>query len=124
MTVFPKRFKEARLQAGLSQERLGVLAGIDEHSASARINQYERGKHAPDWLTVKRLATVLRVPVAYFYAAEDDVAELLLAFCALDQEQRAKVLELVRQAPGLTTDASGPPPQSPAPGRGRGWPSR
>jgi len=99
VTVFPKRFKEARLRAGLSQERLGVLAGIDEHSASARINQYERGKHSPDWLTVERLATVLRVPVAYFYAAEDDVAELLLAFCALDPQQRAKVLELVRQAP-------------------------
>lgn len=98
MTVFPKRLKEARHRAGLSQEKLGVLAGIDEHSASARINQYERGKHEPDWLTVDRLAAVLRVPVAYFYAAEDDLAELLLMFDALDQEQRAKVLEMLRGA--------------------------
>ena len=29
-----KRLKEARLRAGLSQEKLGVLAGIDEASAS------------------------------------------------------------------------------------------
>ena len=38
-----KRLKEARLRSGLSQEKLGVLAGIDEASASARMNQYERG---------------------------------------------------------------------------------
>jgi transcriptional regulator with XRE-family HTH domain len=108
VTVFTKRLKQARLRAGLSQERLGVLAGIDEHSASARMNQYERGKHAPDWLTVERLAAVLRVPVAYLYAADDEVAELLLAFYALGPEHRAKVLELVRGS--LTASASASPP--------------
>jgi transcriptional regulator with XRE-family HTH domain len=44
-----KGWKEARLRAGISQEKLGVLAGIDEASASARMNQYERGKHTPDF---------------------------------------------------------------------------
>jgi DNA-binding XRE family transcriptional regulator len=44
-TVFSARLKEARIAAGLSQERLGVVAGIEEASASARMNQYERGKH-------------------------------------------------------------------------------
>ena len=28
------RLKEARIRAGLSQERLGILAGIDEATAS------------------------------------------------------------------------------------------
>ncbi|MBI0440159.1 transcriptional regulator, partial [Dickeya dianthicola] len=28
-------------------ERLGILAGIDEAMASARMNQYERGIHTP-----------------------------------------------------------------------------
>lgn len=72
------------------------------------MNQYERGKHAPDWLTVERLAAVLRVPVAYLYAADDEVAELLLAFYALGPEHRAKVLELVRGS--LTASASASPP--------------
>jgi transcriptional regulator with XRE-family HTH domain len=45
---------------------LGVRAGIDEYSSSARINQYERGKHTPDFLTARHLAKVLSVPVAYF----------------------------------------------------------
>jgi len=34
-----KRLKEARLRAGLSQYKLGVLAGLDEASSSARMNQ-------------------------------------------------------------------------------------
>ena len=41
MSIFAARLKEVRTTAGLSQERLGVLAGIDEASASARMNQYE-----------------------------------------------------------------------------------
>ena len=45
LNIIALRLKEARLRLGLSQEKLGVLAGIDEFSASARINQYERGKH-------------------------------------------------------------------------------
>ena len=97
MSVFPKRLKEARLRAGLTQEKLGVLAGIDEMSASARMNQYEREKHAPDWLTIKRIAKVLDVPVAYFIAVEDDTATLLLHFHALPAELRSRALTLISQ---------------------------
>lgn len=57
---------------------LGVRAGIDELSASGRVNQYERGKHAPDNLTASHLAEVLNVPVAYLYCVEDDLADLLV----------------------------------------------
>jgi transcriptional regulator with XRE-family HTH domain len=97
MSTLAKRLKEARLRAGLSQERLGVLAGIDEMTSSARMNQYERGKHAPDWLTVQRLATVLQVPVAYFYAEDDAAAELLLAFYALPLEAREEAVKAIRR---------------------------
>lgn len=38
-----KRLKEARLEAGLSQKRLGIAAGVDEFVVSARMNQYETG---------------------------------------------------------------------------------
>jgi transcriptional regulator with XRE-family HTH domain len=96
MSALSKRLREARLKAGLSQERLGVLAGIDEMSASARMNQYERGKHAPDWLTVQRLAAVLEVPVAYLYAEDDTTAELLLAFHALPLEAREEAVSLLK----------------------------
>jgi transcriptional regulator with XRE-family HTH domain len=43
--MLPHRLKEARLRTGLSQQKLGILAGIDEATASARMNQYERGIH-------------------------------------------------------------------------------
>lgn len=90
------RLKQARLRAGLTQEKLGVLAGIDEMSASARMNQYERGKHAPDWLTVERLAQVLDVPTVYFYAHEDDGADLILAFYRLPAEKKAAAIQAVK----------------------------
>jgi len=73
----PKRLKEARLAAGLSQKDLGIKAGIDEFSASARMNQYETGKHTPDFLILKRIAEVLNVPTAYFYTEEDKLAEII-----------------------------------------------
>lgn len=73
----PRRLKEARIAAKLSQKQLGITAGIDEFSASPRVNQYETGKHTPDFLTLKRIADVLSVPTAYFYAEEDDLAEMI-----------------------------------------------
>src|SRR3954453_12737680 len=97
MSVLAKRLKEARLRAGLSQERLGVLAGIDEMSASARMNQYERGKHEPDWLTVQRLAAVLQVPVAWLYADDDAAAELLPVFYALPLEAREEAVAALKK---------------------------
>ena len=43
--IFSIRLKMARKAKSLSQERLGILAGIDESSASARMNQYETGNY-------------------------------------------------------------------------------
>ncbi|WP_028389656.1 helix-turn-helix domain-containing protein [Legionella fairfieldensis] len=80
ISPLPKRLKEARLAAKLSQKELGIAAGIDRFSASPRINQYETGKHTPDFLTLKKLAEVLSVPTAFFYAEEDDLAEAIKQF--------------------------------------------
>jgi transcriptional regulator with XRE-family HTH domain len=96
MSVFAKRLKEARIRAGLSQEKLGVLAGIDEMSSSARMNQYEKAKHEPDFSMVERIAAVLNVPEAYFYAKDDEAAWLLVVFHRLPSEARLRVLEAVR----------------------------
>ena len=89
---FARRMKAAREQLGISQMELGVRAGIDEFSSSARINQYERGKHAPDFLTVRNLAKVLDVPTAYFYAEDDNLAELIMLFGKLNATDRKALL--------------------------------
>ena len=72
-----QRLKEARLEAGLSQKVLGIKAGIDEFSSSARMNQYETGKHVPDYWTIKRIAKVLRLPPAFFYCEDNELADLI-----------------------------------------------
>ncbi|ROR13459.1 helix-turn-helix domain-containing protein [Erwinia sp. JUb26] len=78
--MLAQRLKEARLRKGLSQQKLGVLAQIDEATASARMNQYERGIHVPDFELVCRLAVILDVPSCYFYTQEDELARLVLAW--------------------------------------------
>jgi len=97
MSVFPKRLKEARLEAGLSQEKLGVLAGIDEMSSSARMNQYEKGKHEPDFSMVERIARVLNMPTAFFYAESDDEAKLLRRFHRLSAQARAELMQRIEE---------------------------
>lgn len=91
LNIFARRLREARLRVGLSQMSLGVAAGIDEFSASPRINQYERGKHVPDLDTARRLAAVVGVPLAYFYCDEDELAGWLQVYQKLDQSQRKRV---------------------------------
>ncbi|MDA8477397.1 helix-turn-helix domain-containing protein [Citrobacter sp. Awk 4] len=75
-----KRLKIARINAGLKQAELGVRAGLDEESASARISSYENEVHAPDFRLVRKIAVVLDVPEAYFYAVEDGLAEVILQY--------------------------------------------
>src|SRR5262245_14747378 len=96
--VIGRRLMEARQRAGLSQKALGVKAGIDEFSASPRMNQYERGKHTPNPLVLERLASVLKVPVGYFYTRDDLLASLLLAIDALSTSKKRKLLAQLHQS--------------------------
>lgn len=82
-----RRLREARERQGLSQKALGIAAGIKEDSASPRVNQYERAKHVPDLLTLTHLAAALAVPVPYFYAEDEQLAEMLLLLHALPRPQ-------------------------------------
>jgi transcriptional regulator with XRE-family HTH domain len=63
---------------GISQEALATRAGIDEFSASARISQYETGKHAPRYEIACKLAEVLKVSVAFLYASDEATAQMLM----------------------------------------------
>lgn len=94
------RLKQARLAAGLSQKMLGIEAGIDAFVASTRINRYELGIHKPDLLTVRKLAQVLKVPVAFFYAdTDDEIAELLFRYVNADEEVRLRIQALLAEQP-------------------------
>lgn len=97
MSVLSTRLKEARLRADISQERLGIEAGIDEMSASARMNRYELGKRVPNPVLVERFGEILGVPASYFYAIEDKEAELLLNFHRLDAKRQQEVVDLVKK---------------------------
>lgn len=63
----------------MTQERLGVLVGIDESTARSRISHYEHGTYRPDFDTACRIARVLNVPECYLFTLDDDFAAELLA---------------------------------------------
>ncbi|MFW1843606.1 helix-turn-helix domain-containing protein [Acinetobacter pittii] len=94
--VFAMRLRLARKAKKLSQERLGILAGIDESSASARMNQYERGKHVPDFLMASKIAEILDLPAAYFYVENDLLAEILQLSHPLNEEDKIKVINFIK----------------------------
>lgn len=95
MSTLTKRLKEARLNAGLSQEQLGIRIGLEPESASTRMNRYELGKRIPDLELVERVAAELNLPAAYFYAVEDDEAQLLMQFHKLDAAKRRQAIAFI-----------------------------
>jgi len=72
---------------------IGILAGIDESSASTRMNYYAKGTNEPNLQTLTRIAAVVKTPVPYFYCEDDRLAELILKFGSLDEAQRNRLLE-------------------------------
>jgi len=90
--LIARRLREAREEAGLSLEALGVAVGIEEATAKVRIHQYEHEKHAPPFPMLERLAKVLNKPVVWFVCAEEDKG-LLLKLHALPQDSHRITLE-------------------------------
>lgn len=77
-SVIPSRLKAARLRADLTQEKLGVLAGIEEATARSRVSQYESGIHRPTFEMMCAFAKILKVPECYFYTVDDDFSEIII----------------------------------------------
>ncbi|EEX64308.1 TPA: helix-turn-helix transcriptional regulator [Vibrio cholerae] len=94
----PLRLKEARKKAKLSQKALGVRIGMDESSASPRMNQYEKGKHTPDVQTLKLLADELGVPLSYFFCEDEISAELAILISKLPVQEKKTLLESLKIA--------------------------
>jgi transcriptional regulator with XRE-family HTH domain len=93
-----KRLKEARLLSNLSQKKLGIAAGFDKFSTSPRMNNYERSRHEPDFSTLKAIAKVLRLPVAYFYAESSNLAAMIKLFHLLTEEQQREIIKKLEEA--------------------------
>lgn len=66
---------------------------MEPSSASGRMNHYEKGRHMPDYETLKKLAAELGVPVAYFFCDKESVAELVCILEQLTEEQRQALIE-------------------------------
>jgi transcriptional regulator with XRE-family HTH domain len=91
------RLRSARLQAGWSQEKLGVFAGLEEGTVSARMSGYESGKHTPAPLILERIADALKIPAPYFYTKDDGLAELIRCYGQLTGDGREKIIETGRR---------------------------
>ncbi|WP_027696950.1 helix-turn-helix domain-containing protein [Vibrio litoralis] len=88
----PIRLKQARKNANLSQKALGVHIGMDESSASPRMNQYEKGKHTPDINTLKLLANELGVPLNYFFCEDEATAKLACLIADMSESEREALI--------------------------------
>lgn len=91
VTVFGRRLRQARRRAGIPQDKLGVEIGLDETSASARISRYESGVHQPPVEIAQKLAKVLKVPTAYLYCDNDELAEFLLSWPYLIKADKKEI---------------------------------
>lgn len=63
------------------------------------MNHYEKGRHTPDVLTLKRMADELGVPLAYFFCESNLSAELNCLIDKLSEEDKAKLLERLKSPP-------------------------
>lgn len=100
-SIFGLRLRAARERAGLAQDRLGVLIGLDEGCSSARISRYETGVHEPPYEVAKNLAAALNVSVAYFYCPQNELAEILIETHDMSADELVAVLKLIRSVRNL-----------------------
>ena len=89
--VFGRRLRQARKWRGMPQDKLGVAIGLDETTSSARISRYETGVHEPPIATAQLLAEELRVPLAFLYCSEDDMAMALLNLARMSAAERRRL---------------------------------
>jgi transcriptional regulator with XRE-family HTH domain len=91
----PLRLKQARKAMGISQKQLGIQLGMEPGTASARMNHYEKGKHTPDYATLKAMADELGVPVAYFFCESESTAELLCLLEKMTEEEKSALVDII-----------------------------
>lgn len=93
----PARLKDARKKAKITQKELGVRIGMEQSSASGRMNHYEKGRHIPDISTLRRMAEELDVPLHYFFCEDDVSAELVCAVDKLSNEDKLDLIDALKK---------------------------
>lgn len=97
-SVFGRRLRAARTALKLSQAELGAMLGLEEaNSGAPRISRYELGLRDPDPATAEALAKALGVPVAYFHATSDVLAEVILLVAQLPAAQQKRALKRLKE---------------------------
>ena len=91
------RLRMQRKLLKLSQEEVGVAIGLDESCSRARISRYEIGVHEPSIETVKKLATVLKVPTVYLYCERNSLAKLILEIYFLTDSEIDLITKKIQQ---------------------------
>ena len=94
----PGRIKQARVSKGISQKELGIRIGLDQSSASSRMNHYEKGRHTPDIPTLKRMADELGVPLAYFFCESEKTAELICLIENLSETDKKTLIHRLKES--------------------------
>lgn len=101
MPIVRQRLKEAREDAGLSQEEVAKQLELGSHSA---YGNYERGKADPDLDNLVKLSRILSKPITWFLGIENedgkhlssDEVELLEAYRGLTYKGKKSALGLVQ----------------------------
>lgn len=96
-TLFGRRLREARLQFGMPQDKLGVMIGLDESCSSARMSRYENGIHEPPFKTIEKIALALKLPTAYFFCEDDRLANIISSYQASDEHQKQSIADYISQ---------------------------
>ena len=90
--IFAKRFKELRINSGVTQTEVSKCLGITK----ATISYYESGKRMPSNLMIRKIANYFKVPIDFLlgmdYIMEDSNDEYLKDDTLLKIIRRSKKL--------------------------------
>lgn len=90
--IFSKRFKELRVNAGVTQTEVSAYLGITK----ATVSYYESGKRMPSNAIIRKIANYFKVPIDFLlgmdYIMEDSNDEYLKDETLLKIIRRSKTL--------------------------------
>ncbi len=100
---FASRLKQAREQAGLTQQAFADKLGVTKNS----ISNYENGVSSPKWDILLKIFDVLHVDPNFLYQdnfSPIEAASLRSAIQAVDEQEQAQISELTSDFKKLNDD--------------------
>lgn len=74
-----------------------MAAGVAPDVARTRINRYEKGVNECDLRTAQRLAEALEMPLAAFFANDDDLQDLIILYTKLPTLEQQMLLSYFKR---------------------------